>query len=1183
MDLIGQITVIKRSGRDGATLDWSLDKSSLLIGRHEDCDIRVQLPTVSRRHASFLFDDKSKVVCIKDHSSVNTTTVNNVAIKGRTVIKHGDKITFGDRSFRFEYSSGSTPSTSSLNYPDSENVQPNTVDLEGDATQDISKFVRVGASGRRVGGGGTMETVKESEASATETKPKLLAEKNEEKKSLPTPIKNSISSLPQKSSNKIKKPLNTPLKNSLSSFSHSTLRTRTLGTSVAVLDSFKLSCPTKKLPSPLRKAIVEKRKSLSEMYKVPRKALNTPIKKQLKKTSFHSQKYSAPPSLQTPVKRAITELRRRKSLGLKKVPLPMPDTTLPKTPSNLNAEALTASAIPLPESVIKNTPVKTMSKSLPTPVRISINARYKKTPAKSKTPAKIKLPNKLLEAIKARSSGEVMEHEVKDKNTVDFVSDKLMVESYARELEGVVETTKPVAVSCALDAYMDSVTEEVTEVKPLRSLPFDLRKSIMALNVEVEGKVGTPLKEVVGITVPPTPATPDFGEDLETMFEQRPEDVALIEESVKDFSEKAGLEEKVAYGYALDAYLEGVNEFWGHVETIQEEEDEEVEEEEVEEEEELPPMADDEEEQIVDVEKRQSLAKDLAKGLCDIFDDAAQPTTQPKQTEIANTVAHSMCELLTATAMENVKNKAKASQAVAQISDIAEDMGESLSALFKSAKKSKKRMSLAADMADSLTDLFKLKDELEATSPKAIKKGQDKRKSLAADMAESLVGLFSSPAPVAMASGKQSKADRRTSLAADMGSSLDALFSETSTEPVVEEIKETLVSLLEGSEKSDKETMKGSEIVANCLVELLETTAAIVKEDEKKAKKTKVKGRRTSMKRVSLAGDIGDSLNNMFGETEEEEEEEQEAVVTLLNDVEAVVDEIVSEVEEPTCLDKSLAIGQAVDVLLDGAVHQEVVEEKVVEEEVVAMEEEEVEEEEEIPDFKNMKVAELREECSKRDLDTTGIKKTLIKRLTDFVESPASPNKRSIDEVDGEVEEQESKKAAVEESVEESVEEVDFKSLKVADLRKECTSRNLDTKGTKAVLIKRLEEAVQGGDEEQESSEEEQEEEGMDVEETDEETVDFKSLKVPDLRKECTTRNLDTKGAKAVLIKRLEEFVSGDAEEEVESSEEESEEEEETIDFKSMKVAELRAECSKRDLDTKGVKAALIKRLEAAC
>ena len=92
MDLIGQITVIKRSGRDGATLDWQQDKSTLLIGRHEDCDIRVQLPTVSRRHASFVFDEKSSIVSIKDHSSVNTTTVNNIPIKGKTVIKHGDKV-----------------------------------------------------------------------------------------------------------------------------------------------------------------------------------------------------------------------------------------------------------------------------------------------------------------------------------------------------------------------------------------------------------------------------------------------------------------------------------------------------------------------------------------------------------------------------------------------------------------------------------------------------------------------------------------------------------------------------------------------------------------------------------------------------------------------------------------------------------------------------------------------------------------------------------------------------------------------------------------------------------------------------------------------------------------------------------------------------------------------------------
>ena len=134
-------------------------------------------------------------------------------------------------------------------------------------------------------------------------------------------------------------------------------------------------------------------------------------------------------------------------------------------------------------------------------------------------------------------------------------------------------------------------------------------------------------------------------------------------------------------------------------------------------------MASDSSDLVVDVEKRQSLAKDLAKGLCDIFDEAA-----PKQSEIAATVAHSMCELLTSTAVENVKNKAKAAEAAARVETIAEDMGDSLSALFKSAKKTKKRMSLAADMADSLANLFELKEELEATSPKAAKKSQDKRK-----------------------------------------------------------------------------------------------------------------------------------------------------------------------------------------------------------------------------------------------------------------------------------------------------------------------------------------------------------------------------------------------------------------------------------------------------------------------
>jgi hypothetical protein len=33
MDLVGRITVIKRSGKDGARLDWDVEKEGLLVGR----------------------------------------------------------------------------------------------------------------------------------------------------------------------------------------------------------------------------------------------------------------------------------------------------------------------------------------------------------------------------------------------------------------------------------------------------------------------------------------------------------------------------------------------------------------------------------------------------------------------------------------------------------------------------------------------------------------------------------------------------------------------------------------------------------------------------------------------------------------------------------------------------------------------------------------------------------------------------------------------------------------------------------------------------------------------------------------------------------------------------------------------------------------------------------------------
>ena len=49
MPFYGSIVVIKRSGADGAS--FPLVHKECWIGRGEGCDIRIQLPTASKKHA----------------------------------------------------------------------------------------------------------------------------------------------------------------------------------------------------------------------------------------------------------------------------------------------------------------------------------------------------------------------------------------------------------------------------------------------------------------------------------------------------------------------------------------------------------------------------------------------------------------------------------------------------------------------------------------------------------------------------------------------------------------------------------------------------------------------------------------------------------------------------------------------------------------------------------------------------------------------------------------------------------------------------------------------------------------------------------------------------------------------------------------------------------------------------
>ncbi|XP_023600061.1 proliferation marker protein Ki-67 isoform X2 [Myotis lucifugus] len=94
----GRLVTIKRSGLDGPHFPLSL--STCLFGRGIECDIRIQLPVVSKQHCKIEVNDQKAVLF--NFSATNPTQVNGSAIDGPVQLKHGDVITVIDRSFRYE-------------------------------------------------------------------------------------------------------------------------------------------------------------------------------------------------------------------------------------------------------------------------------------------------------------------------------------------------------------------------------------------------------------------------------------------------------------------------------------------------------------------------------------------------------------------------------------------------------------------------------------------------------------------------------------------------------------------------------------------------------------------------------------------------------------------------------------------------------------------------------------------------------------------------------------------------------------------------------------------------------------------------------------------------------------------------------------------------------------------------
>lgn len=77
---------------NGSRKDFPLKGKSAVVGRRDDCDLRVPLPAISRRHCKFIRGENG--LELKDLASSNGTFVNNQRVQ-ETILKAGDRVVVG--------------------------------------------------------------------------------------------------------------------------------------------------------------------------------------------------------------------------------------------------------------------------------------------------------------------------------------------------------------------------------------------------------------------------------------------------------------------------------------------------------------------------------------------------------------------------------------------------------------------------------------------------------------------------------------------------------------------------------------------------------------------------------------------------------------------------------------------------------------------------------------------------------------------------------------------------------------------------------------------------------------------------------------------------------------------------------------------------------------------------------
>lgn len=85
-----------------ATLPPLQRTDALTVGRMPDCDVMLEDPSVSKRHAVLRWDALAERCSVMDPGSTNGTLLNgSVAGKAEAVLRDGDSLAFGDVQFCF--------------------------------------------------------------------------------------------------------------------------------------------------------------------------------------------------------------------------------------------------------------------------------------------------------------------------------------------------------------------------------------------------------------------------------------------------------------------------------------------------------------------------------------------------------------------------------------------------------------------------------------------------------------------------------------------------------------------------------------------------------------------------------------------------------------------------------------------------------------------------------------------------------------------------------------------------------------------------------------------------------------------------------------------------------------------------------------------------------------------------